>query len=503
MDVNQTKQSVLVIGAGIMGAGIAQVAAQARHPVFLYDQKEGAANSALELMKKNFEILISKGKVSSEQVRDTLGRITIINDLTASKSATIVVEAIIENLAIKRSLFTKLEDIVSPECILATNTSSISVTAIANGLKHPERLVGMHFFNPVPIMKLVEVVSGLQTSKEVAQTIENLALTWNKIPVHAKSTPGFIVNRIARPFYAEALAMLQEQMAEIEIVDACIKSAGFKMGPFELMDLIGHDTNFAVTSTVFEAYFYDRRFTPSIVQKEMVDGGLLGRKSGKGFYDYSGTVTPRSLPERREIKLPPAHQVIIHGNTELSNHLANQFKKHGQTFTQKLSSDWVGIEVDAKVLRQTSGTTATSLGKDIGVFDYCLYPDKEPFLAWSSSQFASSSWHHEIPQWISLFGWIPLEVKDLPGLVVARTLSMLINEACDAVNQGVCTMDSADKAMKLGVNYPSGPFEWLKDWSKKEVIQILNALDHFYRGERYRVSSLLRSHTSDLPLNHT
>jgi 3-hydroxybutyryl-CoA dehydrogenase len=170
--------------------------------------------------------------------------------------------------------------------VLATNTSSISVTAIANGLQHPGRLVGMHFFNPVPLMKLVEVVSGLQTDASVAEAIFELSLAWGKVPVHARSTPGFIVNRIARPYYAETLALLQEQAATPQVLDACLRAAGFRMGPCELMDLIGHDTNFAVTNSVYEANFQDKRYMPSLVQREMVDGGLFGRKSGRGFYTY-------------------------------------------------------------------------------------------------------------------------------------------------------------------------------------------------------------------------
>jgi 3-hydroxybutyryl-CoA dehydrogenase len=277
--VDLKNQPLLVIGAGIMGAGIVQVAAQAGHTVFIYDQKQGAAEQAIENINKTFQNLIKKEKITSEEVNTTLSRISVINSLQEASSVKLVIEAIVEKLEIKRALFKELETIVSKDCVFATNTSSISVTAIANGLSNPQRLVGMHFFNPVPIMKLVEVVSGLETSTEIAESIFNLSITWNKTPVYAKSTPGFIVNRIARPFYAEALALVQEQTAPIQVIDACIKAVGFRMGPFELMDLIGLDTNFAVTSTVYEAFFFDSRFRPSIVQKELVDGGLFGRKT--------------------------------------------------------------------------------------------------------------------------------------------------------------------------------------------------------------------------------
>ncbi|KAF4530937.1 hypothetical protein B566_EDAN018968 [Ephemera danica] len=282
---------VLVIGAGIMGAGIAQVAAQSGHPVWLFDVREGAAAQAKDKMATALHALVAKGRFQAEDVAALLGRISPAAQLNEAAGAGLVVEAIVENLAAKRGLFQQLEGIVSPQCVLASNTSSISVTAIANGLKHPGRLVGMHFFNPVPLMKLVEVVAGLATAPEVAEAIFNLSRHWNKVPVHAKSTPGFIVNRIARPYYAETLALLLEQAATPQVLDTCLKAAGFRLGPCELMDLVGHDTNFAVTNSVFSANFFDKRYQPSLLQQEMVEGGLYGRKSGRGFYSY-----PEGLP---------------------------------------------------------------------------------------------------------------------------------------------------------------------------------------------------------------
>ena len=275
---------VLVVGAGIMGLGIAQVAAQAGHTVLLFDMRAGVAAEARDKLGTSLQAMVAKRKFTSDDVAKILSLIVPIVALEEAASAGLVVEAIVEKLEAKRGLFQQLERIVAPDCILATNTSSISVTAIANGLQHPTRLVGMHFFNPVPMMKLVEVVSGLQTAPAVAEAIFTLSERWGKSAVHARSTPGFIVNRIARPFYAEALALLQEQAATPVALDACLRAAGFRMGPCELMDLIGHDTNFAVTQSVYEANFFDKRYVASLVQREMVDGGMLGRKSGQGFY---------------------------------------------------------------------------------------------------------------------------------------------------------------------------------------------------------------------------
>ena len=242
--------SVLVVGAGIMGMGIAQVAAQAGHRVRLYDAREGEAQQSLRKLGAALDALVAKRKFSAEEAQALLARIEPVDTLERFSETRLVVEAIVEDLEAKQALFRQLEGLVASECVLATNTSSISVTAIANGLEHPSRLVGMHFFNPVPQMKLVEVVSGLHTDAEIAVAIFDLSRAWGKTPVHTRSTPGFIVNRIARPFYAETLALLLEQASTPQVLDACLRAAGFRMGPCELMDLIGHDTNFAVTQSV-------------------------------------------------------------------------------------------------------------------------------------------------------------------------------------------------------------------------------------------------------------
>jgi 3-hydroxybutyryl-CoA dehydrogenase len=484
--------NVLVIGAGIMGAGIAQVAAQAGHTVLLFDTREGAAAQAKDKLAKTFDGLVAKGKLSADDAAQTLSRITTIAALNDAAGVGLVIEAIIEKLDTKRGLFQQLEAIVATDCVLATNTSSISVTAIANGLQHPGRLVGMHFFNPVPLMKLVEVVSGLQTDATVASGIFELSRDWGKVPVHARSTPGFIVNRIARPYYAETLALLQEQAATPAVLDACLRAAGFRMGPCELMDLIGHDTNFSVTQSVFEANFYDKRFVPSLVQRELVDGGLLGRKSGRGFYDYANTVNT-SVPDAVEsIQLPTAQLLRVHGQGPVADRWVAALKQAEQAFLRVPGSDWVGLGVEGAQLRLSDGRTATQLGVEVAVFDLPLNVASGEILAWAPSLRASAAWVSSAPQWLAVLGFKPQRIADAPGLVVARTTAMLINEAADAVQQGVCTPDGANTAMKLGVNYPAGPFEWLAGWNTSAVMQLLDALDQHYRGERYRISPWLR-----------
>jgi 3-hydroxybutyryl-CoA dehydrogenase len=493
---------ILVVGAGIMGAGIAQVAAQAGHQVFLHDLREGAAEQAKLQLTKSLNALVAKGKLAQDAVDAALARIQPVRALQDARLARLAVEAIVEQLQPKRALFAQLEDVLAADAILATNTSSISVTAIANGLKHPERLVGMHFFNPVPLMKLVEVVSGLQTSPEVAERIYELSRVWGKVPVHAKSTPGFIVNRIARPYYAEALALLQEQAATPEVLDACLKAAGFRMGPCELMDLIGHDTNFSVTRSVYEANFCDKRFVPSLVQRELVDGGLLGRKSGRGFYRYVDGAPVLAAPVAEVLARPalPSAQVLeLVGRDAVAEQLAQALQAAGRAFS-RASGDWTGLRVDGAQLRLSDGRSASEIASvgltDVAVFDLPLAAQMKGqiagALAWAPAVQASPRWVQQAEHWLAALGWAPQRVPDAPGLLVARTVAMLVNEAADAVQQGVCSAEGADAAMKLGVNYPAGPFEWLARWDAAAVVGLLDALDAHYRGERYRASPWLR-----------
>ncbi|HEY0955048.1 MAG TPA: 3-hydroxyacyl-CoA dehydrogenase [Roseateles sp.] len=483
--MNLQNASILVVGAGLMGAGIAQVAAQAGHAVTLFDNRPGAAEAAKARLAATLDGLVAKGKLTAEAAAATLARITPVDALAP---VDLVIEAIVENLEVKRALFAELEALLPDEAVIATNTSSISVTALARGMKHPERLVGMHFFNPVPLMKLVEVVWGLGTAPEVAQAIYELSARWGKVPVHARSTPGFIVNRIARPYYAEALMLLQDRVVAPEVIDACLRAAGFRMGPCELMDLIGHDTNFAVTNSVFQANFFDRRFTPSLVQQELVDAGWLGRKSGRGFYRYPEGV-PALPPESGDRARPDARQVVLHGRGPIADRLAAALPD----VARQQDSDWIGLEADRLQLRLTDGRTARELAAErefmapVVVFDLPLGPGGD--LAYA----CSGNFDGRHLGWLSALGFTPRSMVDMPGLIVARTIAMLVNEAHDAVQQGVCSEEGADAAMKLGVNYPAGPFEWATLWGTRPIVDVLDRLDAYYRGERYRVSPYLRN----------
>jgi 3-hydroxybutyryl-CoA dehydrogenase len=288
------KEIIGVIGAGTMGAGIAQVAAQAGHKVVLSDTNPEQLLRAEQQIKKSIDKLIEKGKFTAHLGQEILHNLQFSTQLSEHSQASLVIEAIVENLAIKHQVFTQLEQVVNASCVLASNTSSLSIASIGACLQDPSRFLGIHFFNPATLMPLVEVIPGVATQQEVTNQIENLIGSWHKTVVVCKDTPGFIVNRVARPFYGEALRIYEEGLADFATIDwAMTTIGGFKMGPFTLMDYIGNDINYTVTETVFAAFYYDPRFKPSFTQKRHMEAGFLGRKSGRGFYDYKeGSTAP-------------------------------------------------------------------------------------------------------------------------------------------------------------------------------------------------------------------
>lgn len=276
-----------VIGGGTMGLGIAQVAAQTGYEVILFDIKEEVLVKALDRLRATLEKLEAKGKLQAGEGAAILGRIKTTTDMKAFSEAAIVVEAAPEKLELKKSIFGQLEEITPADCILASNTSSIPITAIAGGMKTSERVVGMHFFNPVPLMKLVEVIRGMHTDESVMRTTNDFAKSLGKVSVSCKDTPGFIVNRVARGFYGEGLRLLQEGVADVETIDRIARLGGnFRMGPFELMDLIGIDVNLDVSTSVYRATYDEQRYRPNPIQERMVQSGDHGRKTGRGFYRY-------------------------------------------------------------------------------------------------------------------------------------------------------------------------------------------------------------------------
>jgi 3-hydroxybutyryl-CoA dehydrogenase len=487
--------TIAVIGAGTMGSGIALVAATAGHPVLLHDANAAATERGLGQLRAGLDRLVERGRLEPQEREARLSRIAPAPTLDMLAPAMLVIEAIVEDLDVKASLLGKVEALLGPDAIVATNTSSLSVTALAARLQRPERVVGMHFFNPAPQLPLVEVVSGHLTSQEVAETIAATARRWGKIPVHCRSTPGFIVNRVARPFYGEALRLLAERAATPATIDAIFcQAGGFRMGPFALMDLIGHDVNFAVTRSVYEGLFHDPRYKPSLLQKDLVDAGLFGRKSGRGFYDY-----------RQEAEQPgPAmaapgprpEQVVVEGDLGPAMALIELARSAGIAVR---TTDGEGvIRVGDTRLALTDGRTATqraSDGKgDVVLFDLALDYASTQRVAIAAADQADPVAAGRAAGFFQALGKEVSVVDDAPGLVVMRTVAMLANEAADAVQQGIGTREDVDLAMLKGVSYPRGPLAWADAIGLPRVLQVIDQLARAYGEDRYRASPLLRRH---------
>mgnify|MGYP001809657709 CR=1 FL=1 len=490
-----TAVTVGVVGAGAMGGGIAQVAAAAGHPVVLFDAREGAAEQAVTNLRGVFATLAAKGRMSTEAAEAAGSRLSAAATLSALAPAGLVVEAVVEDLAVKQGLFRDLEALVAGDAILATNTSSLSVTAIGAALARPGRLAGLHFFNPAPLMPLVEVVSGLGTDGWVAETLFDTGRAWGKTPVHAASTPGFIVNRVARPYYAEAIRLLEEGAADSATIDALFREAGgFRMGPFELMDMIGHDVNFAVTRSVWSAFFHDPRFTPSLTQQELVAAGFLGRKSGRGFYDYrEGAVRPAA----RTAEGTTPSRITLHGGSAMAAGLAARLDARGVAFARADAGDDRVATVDGVAVFVTDGRTAAERAAALGtpavaVVDTAFDLATAGRLAFATAHSCPPDGVGAVAGLLAAAGIAPTPAADSPGLVVMRTVAMLANEAADAVHRGVCSASAADTAMRLGTNYPRGPLAWADALGAAAVAEVLGNLAAFYGEDRYRLSPFLR-----------
>ena len=369
-----------IIGTGAMGAGIAQVAASNGCKVLLHDTNSTMLEKAIDSIKNSLAKLVEKGKLNTDEQIAILSNITSHQHIDDLSGCNMIIEAIVEDLNVKQKVFTALEQLVRADCILASNTSSLSIASIAAACKNKDRVIGIHFFNPAVLMPLVEIIPALTTSQKVFDESLAIIKSWGKVTVKAKDTPGFIVNRLARPYYGEAIKMYEEGIADFATIDHAMRTlGGFKMGPFELMDFIGNDVNYRVTETVWQQFFYDARYRPSLTQKRLFEAGLFGRKSGKGYYDYSVAEMPKHTTD--------------------------------EALLQKI------------------------------------------FL---------------------------------------RIISMLINEAAEALLLQIGTRDDLDLAMVKGVNYKQGLLKWADEIGLSNILNELNELHHWFGDDRYRPSTMLK-----------
>ncbi|MER5478432.1 3-hydroxyacyl-CoA dehydrogenase [Streptomyces sp. NPDC002734] len=471
------KSPVAVVGTGTMGQGIAQVALVAGHPVRLHDAAPGRAGEAAAAIVARLDRLVEKGRLTPTDRDAARDRLTPAGALSDLAGCGLVVEAVLERLDVKQQLFRELEEVVGEECLLATNTSSLSVTAIGGALRLPGRFVGLHFFNPAPLMPLVEVVSGFATDPGAAGRALETVRAWGRTPVACADQPGFVVNRIARPFYAEAFELYELGAADPATIDAVLReSGGFRMGAFELTDLIGQDVNEAVTRSVWESFFQDVRFRPSLAQRRLVESGRLGRKSGHGWFPHGGEEgAGRPEPRTAGPEQAPGHVTLLgalgpaSGLVELIRESGIDLRVEDEGFAEEGEEKGRLVLPGGGTLVLADGETVGEYGPDLVSFDLALDYRAATRIALAASPATSPETLAEAVGLFQALGKKVSVVGDVPGMIVARTVARIIDLAFDAVARGVAGEEDVDTAMRLGVNYPLGPFEWSRrlgdDWA--------------------------------------
>ncbi|MFF4099950.1 3-hydroxyacyl-CoA dehydrogenase [Streptomyces sp. NPDC001903] len=489
MTAIERSRTVAVVGAGTMGQGIAQVALLAGHRVLIYDINASLAAGGVGIVQDRVDRMAAKGRLDRAEAEDAIGRIEAASALADLAGSALVIEAVVEDVAVKRALFETLEEVVSPDALLATNTSSLSVTELAAGLAHPGRFLGLHFFNPAPLLPLVEVVSGFATDPGAAELAYRTVLGWGKTPVRCADTPGFIVNRIARPFYAEAFAVHEEQGADPATIDAVLReSGGFKMGPFQLTDLIGQDVNEAVTRSVWESFFRSPKFTPSLSQRRLVQSGRLGRKSGHGWFPY-GPDAEAAAPHTAGPEEAP-DKVTVVGDLGPAAGLVELLEEAGIAVTStEHGGPYIQLPGEGQLVL-ADGKTSIEFA-DVVYFDLALDYRGATRIALSAGEDTSE---RTLAEAVGLFQKLGKKVSvigDVPGMIVARTVAMLIDLTADAVARGAATAEDIDTAMRLGVNYPLGPSEWHERLGRDWAYDLLHHLDERCPGGRYAPSLAL------------
>jgi 3-hydroxybutyryl-CoA dehydrogenase len=481
LDVSRADLVAGVAGSGTMGRGIAQVLAQSGVRTLVFDAQPGATHKAREAISQSLKKLVERGKLENASMQATLGRIEVVDSAEAFRPCHVVVEAIVEDLQAKRELFARLEAIVAEDCILASNTSSLSVTAMAAVCKRPQRVAGYHFFNPVPVMKIVEVVDGELTERSVTDALTALAKRLGHSPVRCKDTPGFVVNHAGRAFVPEALRILGEGVADFATIDRIlVEAAGFRLGPFGLMDLVGLDVSHAVMKSMYHQYYEEPKYRPSFLAEPRVAAGLLGRKTGRGWYAYGKDGSVESVPETRP---PQARPESVWAVPELK-----------ELFGGKIQPD----------PSKASVCVVAPLGKDAttSALEHGLDPARtvavDPLFGFAKRRTlmttpVTKSEVKESAHALLASDGVPVSViKDSPGFVAQRVVAHIVNVGCDIAQMRIASPEDLDRAVVLGLGYPRGPLAMGDAAGAPRILAILEAMHDFYQEPRYRPSPWLR-----------
>lgn len=501
----RTLERIAIVGTGIMGSGIAQIAAQAGLQVKLFDAREGAARTSFEGLSRTLCTLAQKGKINQADAEATISRLQVVEDLSALSDCDLVIEAIIERLDAKKALLAQLESIVQPECILASNTSSLSVTSIASGCRHPQRIAGFHFFNPVPLMKVVEVIDGLATDPQVGDALQALAQRMGHLGIRAKDTPGFIINHAGRAYSTEALQMLKESVASSGDIDRILREGlGFRMGPLELFDLTALDVSHPVIESIFNQFYQEPRYRPSCLTRQMLEAGYVGRKAGRGFYRY----------ENGQVIDPPKPQAVPTVDVVPRVWVGAENGEDRALLVGLLKS--LGAEVEsgataphgALCLLATYGFDATTAAIRFEVdpertlcIDMLVDLSRHRTLMINP---ATSKVMREAAHALFARDGVGVTViNDSVGFVAQRVLAMIVNLAGDIVQQSIASVDDVDEGVRRGLGYPYGPLAWGDFVGPRKLLTILSRMHEITGDPRYRPSPWLRRRAAlGLSLRH-
>lgn len=489
-DIGHVKNGakIAVIGAGAMGQGIVQVSVQGGMPVYIFDLKEGGADAAKAAIKKRLERLVEKERISQEACQSAVALMHPVASLEEVADADLVVEAVFENLEVKRELFTKLEAVVSKHAIITSNTSSIPIASIASACSHPARVAGLHFFNPVPLMKLVEVIVSAATSQATIETLVAIGKQMTRTPVVVKDSPGFLVNMGGRAFTTEGLAIYQDRVASPEQIDAIMRDChGFRMGPFELMDLTGIDVNYPVSQIIYNGFMQDARLRTSFLHKAMVDAGRLGRKTGQGWFTYEegkmlNAPSPDYIPQGTAGPV-----AVASDSTELA------------ALCTELGLELVADDGACPLLAAPIGTDATETALKLGVDSrrlVCIDPvgSLEKRVVLMMAPGADSQAADKVAAGIIANGRAATLIRDSAGFVGQRLAAMVSNLGCFMADIGLASPADIDTAMRLGLNYPKGPLEIADHLGVDTVFTIMQEMHNISGDDRYRPSLWLRRH---------